>query len=81
MEVKTPFGEHIKYDMVNKWIIGSPHCSHRIHSFNSYEYLFLSSECKSCAASWVCICYSLQLSTETRFILKTKNISFMTLVA
>lgn len=81
MKVKTPFGEHINYNMVNKWMIGSPRCIHRIHSFNSYKYLFLSLECKSCAASWVCICYSLQLSTETRFILKTENISFMNLVA
>lgn len=40
MKVKTPFGEHIKYNTVNKWITESPRWSHRIRSFNSYKYLF-----------------------------------------
>lgn len=54
--------------MENKWITEPPSWSHRIHLYIDsilVNTCVLSPEYKTRAASWVCICYSLQLSAET----------------
>lgn len=72
--------------MVTEWITKSAHCSHRRHSLNSYKSQFSVTGIQNLryllgVHLLLTTALTRKLSIETRVILKTKDISFMNLLA